>query len=907
MEKNIDKKIFDIDTNICKNINKFDNSERGLLSQNILSQLRNLIELIFLRIYNRDNNQALEPEYSNFRIAEKYIKRRGKYRFLGKFHELLQISTSHYTLDENASERLMLKYFEYLFRIKLFLKKEFDLNVLMNIEKFPINLDKTTKIYYEKIVKKLNNFSKKNLKKDRYYIQKIKPFFIDNNIYYEVTFTKAHERVSKFDRIIAFTRHEIICNYAVDLYIRKDYIEILGEKMPINIIDNWQVSIRPCEINNFAKVFNDSINISSSHREYKELMRFLTYTKFSLVDLVLEDKKYFEKVKNRVIDKYENQFFKILDKCREIILNNEKGSIILRYLLYTMNNNIIKLQLYNKPNPELSNLFLKWESIPFDQMPFTTSLFGHNPKIFDLLECIDLNEREHEFLARKIKNNTEIERQLFTSIDEIKYFENFKSLIKKYNSRIYTKTQSNRLINLYKDKFLYLKGYVDDTVEIIEKLVELSKEGIENYSNSVRSWIRENNYEIDCDSKKDFLIRMFENSRVAIIYGAAGTGKSTMINHISHFFKDYKKIYLAQTNPAIDNLKRKVDTINCDFMTISKFLSKNNENTECAILFIDECSTVSNKDMITILKRASFSLLVLVGDVFQIESIRFGNWFEILKYFINKKAIFELTKPWRAKNEKLLKLWKQVRNRDDDLLEYIEKYDYSANLDESIFENFSEDEIILCLNYDGLYGINNINRFLQAHNPNKAFEWGDLIYKVGDPILFNETYRFGNVIYNNLKGKIVNINLLDKQIEFDIEIKKVLNELDVQFYDFELISSNEDSSVIRFRVKEFPTTDIDYEYSDAVVPFQVAYAVSIHKAQGLEYNSVKVVITDEIEEQITHNIFYTAITRAKEKLKIYWSAETENKVIRFILENSKINNIKRDVGLLKAKFKEERK
>lgn len=76
----------------------------------------------------------------------------------------------------------------------------------------------------------------------------------------------------------------------------------------------------------------------------------------------------------------------------------------------------------------------------------------------------------------------------------------------------------------------------------------------------------------------------------------------------------------------------------------------------------------------------------------------------------------------------------------------------------------------------------------------------------------------------------------------------------------------------------------------------MAYAVSIHKAQGLEYGSVKIVITDEVDEQITHNIFYTAITRAKEDLKIYWSPETENK----ILQNLKRRDNKKDVGLLKS-------
>lgn len=47
---------------------------------------------------------------------------------------------------------------------------------------------------------------------------------------------------------------------------------------------------------------------------------------------------------------------------------------------------------------------------------------------------------------------------------------------------------------------------------------------------------------------------------------------------------------------------------------------------------------------------------------------------------------------------------------------------YTTKLYESIFELASEDEIVLCLNYDGLYVINNINSFLQSANPNKAFK-----------------------------------------------------------------------------------------------------------------------------------------------------------------------------------------
>lgn len=130
----------------------------------------------------------------------------------------------------------------------------------------------------------------------------------------------------------------------------------------------------------------------------------------------------------------------------------------------------------------------------------------------------------------------------------------------------------------------------------------------------------------------------------------------------------------------------------------------------------------------------------------------------------------------------------------------------------------------------------------------------------------------------------------------------VVNELDVSGLDLVLLDSvAENTSVICFKVDLQNDRDEDDDNWDAIVPFQIAYAVSIHKAQGLEYDSVKIVITNEIEEMVSHNIFYTAITRAKEKLKIYWSPETEKRV----LENMKEQFNDKDYRLFKEKFKSE--
>src|SRR2546422_601825 len=120
--------ILTIDENIQQNIEKFSPVERGLLSQNILSQLRNFIEHISLKAYCQGGD--IEDSYENIVVAIEYVKTRGDLRFLSKFHYFLQKIASHYTLEQDASERLMLKYYECLLRVKSYAKKGHNLDVL---------------------------------------------------------------------------------------------------------------------------------------------------------------------------------------------------------------------------------------------------------------------------------------------------------------------------------------------------------------------------------------------------------------------------------------------------------------------------------------------------------------------------------------------------------------------------------------------------------------------------------------------------------------------------------------------------------------------------------------------------------------------------------------------------------
>ncbi|WP_223837853.1 ATP-dependent RecD-like DNA helicase [Streptomyces venezuelae] len=502
-----------------------------------------------------------------------------------------------------------------------------------------------------------------------------------------------------------------------------------------------------------------------------------------------------------------------------------------------------------------------------------------------------MTERSHELLARRVKNNVERHGILYTPETDLAELGDVNELIEAYNNKLYYKHKERRLV---RDKgHVFICGYEDDTVAIVEKLQERASSGIDGYSQAVERWLDETPRGIDDESKRDALKLLFSQSHVALIYGAAGTGKSTMVDHIANYFNDKEKLFLAHTNPAIDNLKRKVTAQNSTFRTISSQLYRSAADPEYDLLVIDECSTVSNTDLLKVLEKTSFKLLVLVGDVYQIESIQFGNWFGIIRSFLPNTSVFELKKPFRTKSESLLDFWEKVRNTDDAIAEAMARNGYSTVLDKTLFEAQSNDEIILCLNYDGLYGINNINRFLQSSNTGAETTWRVSTYKVGDPILFNEAERFRPLIYNNPKGRIVDIERFPGRIQFDVELDRSVSEFDVEGDELEWMGD----ATVRFSVYEHDISDEDDDSLNTSVPFQVAYAVSIHTAQGLEYDSVKIVITDANEDDITHSIFYTAVTRARERLRIFWTPETQQAVLKGLHRSSN----PKDVALLSSR------
>ena len=895
----IDAKISDINETINKIIVK-NIDDRDYMSKGILSNLRYLVEYCFFRVYITDSVKGyVQFNHENNGKSIKYMKTRADMRELRVFHGFLQISTSHTLPNGDGSSRVMIKYLKYLLELRKFMFNKYKINILNNLYSFPINIEKNMEIYYSQISNKIKevNFSKNNkVMANQYYVKKVKPVLINNNYFYEITLTDATDYINKFNRIVVYCKEEIRDNYTIKVSITTKTIRLFDRDIDIKIIDNYKIAIRPCELNNYAKIFGLNIKISSRYKEYDLIMKYLMDNKCTLLDIVEMNSDKYSEVKQKIIYGASTHYiFNLLNLSRNIILKNLPSSNVLRFFLSKLNNVVIKDQLSSIPNSKLSGLYLDYGVIPFDQMPYATALIRHKIDINDLLRCIDTAGREHELFARTIQYNADDKEIIYNKINDFNISsEDIDKLIYNFNDNLYLPKHNNRIIQK-NEKYIYIEGYEASTISIIKKLSELSSENFEYYNDIYKVWEKDTNYVFSDIQKLELCKNAFINSRIALLYGAAGCGKTETIKIISEIFNNAVVTFLAKTNPAVDNLKRRIgtDKFNFRFMTIDKYRNKlKNDSISSDLLIIDECSTVDNYDMFEIASKSDkYDFLFLVGDTYQIESIKFGNWFRFAKELLPKKCIFELSGTFRTQNKVLLNLWTKVRKIDKDITEYLTDNDMSDTLSKSIFSKNNDDEIILCLNYDGPYGINNINRFLQANNPNQVYNFGMNSYKVNDPILFNDLNRFYPVLYNNLKGTIIGIYKENSNIIFEILVNIKITESEASNVGLNIVSSNDEATVISFSVYFNDDDDIE-DKKECVVPFVVAYATSIHKAQGLEYESVKIVLNDEIDEMITHNIFYTAITRAKSKLKIYWSAECMNKILsNFVFQNNDDLNI----------------
>ncbi|GAA1753667.1 AAA family ATPase [Rothia terrae] len=754
---------------------------RGNLSQLISSFLRNLSEGILVAADLGIN----EPmNWENIQSSSNTGKNNKEIKYLKKVHEDLQISFSHYTRDEQNSERLLLKYIEFLSWSKDYLLNKLHIDTLQNLNKFPLNSDPGLQPYYKKISDKLAELRLSAAPSIRYgyryYIHSCTAVFYDNKIIYEVTYYDATDFSSPQDRKVCYFDKQVPANTSIQFNFYTEEIEIEGNRIPIQFIDYFTISIRPSELRNIAQLVNLKYSGGSNNLQYKALSEYLTLHNTDLYHVInSEDDKFdelMEELSNlRVRNK---QISEILTKSKEILSNSMPGHRTLSYLLLKPRNKIIKTQIaYEKKLQAKYVHNFSSRCYPFEKDPLTSSLIAHNPKLSDVLEFENIDSNQEKYLYRLIESNIINTGSIYLSRKDIltDHLDDsqLNILIEKFNSSLDKYTENKKIIKYGKN--VTIKKYEDDIAEIINIIQQNNP--ISGYRRWATDWISTQNSEFLSnfnEEKIEILPKLFDKNSIAFVYGPAGTGKSTMINFLSNLFSGKKKIFLAQTHTAVNNLIDRVDKENSNtFSTVQKFLSNRKINSEkYELVIIDESSTIDNNHILKILKKIDYKYLLFVGDNYQIESIDFGNWFDICRSNKLPTNRFELTEIHRTSSDELKLFWGSVRDKDTNIIDRLSSLGISQPLNQDILSNYSQNSssAILCLTYGGLFGINNMNVLYQKLNPQPEFIYQYKTYKVNDPIIFIDHADFKNVFYNNQKGIIRDIKKSAEGITFTVEL-----------------------------------------------------------------------------------------------------------------------------------------
>ena len=378
------------------------------------------------------------------------------------------------------------------------------------------------------------------------------------------------------------------------------------------------------------------------------------------------------------------------------------------------------------------------------------------------------------------------------------------------------------------------------------------------------------------DEQKNAIITAI-NSGVSVITGGPGTGKTTIIKCIIEILSQHnqKFMLLAPTGRASKRMSdatgyeaktihRALEVAQGDMASISRFVHNENNPFKTNCVIVDEVSMVDVSLMHHLCKALPRDCkLILVGDKDQLASVGAGNVLgDILTSGIIKVAM--LTKIFRQSedsliitNAHLINEGKMpiINNSCKDFF-FEEKTD-TASIKQSIvdmvtrrlpaFTGLESSQIqVLAPLKAGVCGIDNLNRSLQATLNPPSIEKAELvvgenIFRVGDKVM--QTANNYNLAWKKMNGFIEEEGegVFNGDIGFIDQIDYQTGEVIVEFEDG--------------RACLYPRTEISQ--------LSLAYAITIHKSQGSEFDIVIIPAISGPNIILTRNLIYTAVTRAK--------------------------------------------
>ena len=484
----IEKSIYNIDSKICGIIDDYtvlQDSQK--VADYVIQFLRTYLEHIAARIYAYENPNKQVPIGGKDKWYTQYmkpLKESNEYGYIWRLHHSLQITISHYVPAEDGAVRLMEGYLSRLYQLRDQMREKFELTLMRNLEEYPQEKNSELDPYYEKIYIALKGMHLEDGTKhtnDRYYITRKKYRTVNRKGFFEYTLSYAQEEITKFDRFVAYSFNDIPDNYSIQCDFDQANVDFNGVDIDIKCIIAWNISIRPCELEKLAAICGYDDRVRSDSAYYKALMRFLSRSGMNLLDIILADNEDYEiYIQQLELDKnikLKNTF----EKVRDIIIGEKPGSNILRYITAYLKNDVVRDQLSDRSNNRVSYLYLKNEAIPFDEMPYASSLYGHNLPKSRLHKCLEVYDCEHQYVSAMVNKEAYDSNTLYVTVDDSK-LDYFRYELEVFNQNLYkSKKQQLRKIETFTNH-LYVKGYYDVTKSVMEKLQQYTSEGVEGYS-----------------------------------------------------------------------------------------------------------------------------------------------------------------------------------------------------------------------------------------------------------------------------------------------------------------------------------------------------------------------------------------------------------------------------------------
>lgn len=249
--------------------------------------------------------------------------------------------------EYGQSERLMLKYYNFLWQIREFLKINFQMDVLNNLEKFPLNVDKIDGEYYDILATAIESAEilPKAVRTSRFYVQKKTPFFVGKKRYYEITLQLSGSYATKYNRITVYSKENIDTGYSVQIAYTEIAINLWGISSNIKFVTNWKVSVEPVCLNKLGKIVRIPIKLSSNYGEYQALMTFLTETGINLLDFIDLSDNQFESSLNKIYTSVNtNKFKEILTELHDNYSQRStiSGRYTIRYLIIHLKEDVLE-------------------------------------------------------------------------------------------------------------------------------------------------------------------------------------------------------------------------------------------------------------------------------------------------------------------------------------------------------------------------------------------------------------------------------------------------------------------------------------------------------------------------------------------------------------------------------------